>query len=513
METFGWVMVTILFSLAGGTAGFFIKKSTLKREKEKMKKKIEEQHKKIKESIKLKTQNIIMDAKDKAFKIREEAKKEEIAGRQKNDNFHNLLTKKEEKIDNQISENEKSKQEYQKKKKKIEEIKEELKNEQEKQIKKLEEITNTSKEEAKEILLKKVEKNIEEELAKRIKNGEKRIKTNVKDVAKKIIVTAIQKYSSDVTMETTVKMVPLSDDDMKGRIIGREGRNINSFEKVTGVDVIIDDIPNSIIISSFDPMRRYMAKKTMQILIEDGRIHPARIEEVYKKVIEETEELMYKLGEKALYDVNVTGITSELTKVIGKLRFRTSYGQNVLKHSIECAYLAEMIASEVGADAKLVKKAAILHDIGKVISHEKSGSHAKVGAELAKKNGIDEKIVNCIEAHHEETEAKSVEAIIIQAADAISASRPGARRETLSSYLKRIEELETLCQEFDGVKKVYAIQAGREVRVIVSPEEIDDTSAIKLAKNMAKKVENDLNYPGEIKISVLRETRVEEFAR
>jgi len=504
-----WILITALSLMVGAVAGFFTRKDRL----EQKEKELDETHRKLHDQAKSEAKEIVLEAKDKALKIEEEAKKDEAMRREKLDSLQERLLKKESNMEHQITNNEKIREELEKKRKAIEEIKEKIKALHEEEVKQLEKVTNLKKEDAKEILLERIEKDYSEELAYQIKKKEEEIKETADEEARNIIALAVQKYASEVTMESTITTVDLPNDEMKGRIIGREGRNINAFEQTTGIDVIVDDTPGSILISGFDLMRRYIAKKTLEALIEDGRIHPARIEESFHKVQESTKKLLKKFGEKAVYDTGVAGLPKEIVELIGRLRFRTSYGQNILKHSIETCYIASALAAELGADVTLTKKAGLLHDIGKAIDHEVDGSHAKIGADVARKYNIDEKIINCIEAHHEEVEANSVEALIIQAADAISASRPGARRETLTSYVKRLEELERIARSFEGVDKSYAVQAGREVRVFVRSEEVDDLKTIKLSKDIAGRIERDLSYPGQVKVSVIREMRAVDVAK
>ncbi|HEB10431.1 MAG TPA: ribonuclease Y, partial [Spirochaetales bacterium] len=331
--------------------------------------------------------------------------------------------------------------------------------------------------------------------------------------SREIIVSTIQRIATDISAEVTISMVSLPNDEMKGRIIGREGRNIRTLETLTGVDIIIDDTPEAVVISCFDPIRKEIARVALERLITDGRIHPARIEEVVEKVTKEVSQTVFEEGERILFELAIHGLNNEGIRALGRLHFRTSYGQNVLNHSKEVAILAGMIASEVGADVQLSKKAALLHDIGKGIETDGEGNHAEIGAELAKRIGEEPKVVNAIAAHHNDEEPNSLEAVIVQIADAISASRPGARRETLDAYLKRLENLEKIAQGFTGVEKTYAIQAGRELRIMVNNDSVDDAGARSLAKDIAKKIEAELKYPGRIKVTIIRETRIIEFAR
>ncbi len=363
------------------------------------------------------------------------------------------------------------------------------------------------------MLLKHYEKEYSNDIVEHLQKVEENLKEEADDKAKDIIVHSIQRYASEVASESTATIVDLPNDEVKGRIIGREGRNINAFETKTGVDVIVDDTPGSILISGFDLMRRYIAKRSLEELIQDGRIHPARIEETIDKVTKEVNKLIKESGEKACFELGITGFQPDLIKLIGRLRFRTSYGQNILKHSVEVGFLCAGIAGELGADIEAAKKAGFLHDIGKAVDHEIEGSHAIIGGSIARKFGLSDHIVNAIESHHEEVKPESVEALIVAAADAISSSRPGARRESLESYIKRLKELEAVANSFEGVKKTFAIQAGREVRVIVSPEDIDDVKMKTLSFDIARKIEGDLAYPGEIKVNVIRETRSVEYAK
>jgi ribonuclease Y len=346
-----------------------------------------------------------------------------------------------------------------------------------------------------------------------MKQEEERAREEAERKAKELVAMAIQRCASDHAAETTVSTVTLPSDDVKGRIIGREGRNIRTFENLTGINLIIDDTPDAVTLSSFDPVRREIARRTLEKLIADGRIHPARIEEVYTKVRDEIEEEFREVGEEAIFETGLAGIHPELVKTLGKLKFRTSYGQNVLKHSLEVAFLAGLMAGDLGLDVKMAKRAGLLHDIGKALDHEVEGPHALIGAEFARRYKEPDIVVNAIEAHHGEVPYRSIEAVLIQAADAISASRPGARRETLESYIKRLEKLEEIAQSYEGVEKCYAMQAGREIRVIVKPTEMSDEDADILARTVAKRIEEEMQYPGQIKVTVIREHRAIEYAR
>ena len=389
---------------------------------------------------------------------------------------------------------------------KVEEIKKQ-------QIDELEKVSGLSKKDAREMVLKKVEEMMNLEIASYIKERESEAKLEVDKKAKDMLVSCMQRYAADVANEQTVTVVTLPNDEMKGRIIGREGRNIRTIEAVTGVDLIIDDTPEAIVLSSFDPYRREIARVTLETLIKDGRIHPTRIEELYDKVTNEMNVKVREYGESALFELGLTKMDPELVELVGKLHFRTSFGQNVLQHSIEVAQLSGLMAAELGENETLAKRAGLLHDIGKAIDHEVEGSHVTLGSELAKKYKEHEVVINTIESHHGDTEATNVIAVIVAVADALSASRPGARSDSLENYVKRLEELENIASDIEGVEKSYAVQAGREVRVIVKPEEVDDLGSYKIARDIKNKIEENLQYPGTIKVTVVRETRAIEEAK
>ena len=381
------------------------------------------------------------------------------------------------------------------------------------EMKRLEEISSYSKEKAKEVLMKRVENEVSLEMVNLIKEKEREAKLVANEKARDLIVSSMQRYAEDVASEQTVSTITLPNDEMKGRLIGREGRNIRTIEAVTGVDLIIDDTPEAIVISSFDPLRREIAKVTIETLIKDGRIHPARIEEVYDKVAKDIDNKITEMGTETLFNLGITNVEPDLVHFIGKLHFRTSYGQNALKHSIEVANLTGLMASELGENVALAKRAGLLHDIGKAIDFEIEGSHVEIGLDIAKKYHEDPVVINAIASHHGDEEKTSVISCLVEIADTLSAARPGARNDSLENYIKRLEQLEEIGDSFEGVKKSYAMQAGRELRVMVKPEEVDDMSSFKMARDLKQRIENELQYPGTIKITVIRETRVQEEAK
>lgn len=399
------------------------------------------------------------------------------------------------------------------KQKEIQEKQMELEETKDEQIKLLEKIAGYSKKEARELIMKKVEDMMNLEITSYIKDREAEAKLQADKSSKEMLVGAMQRYAADIAGEQTVTVVNLPNDEMKGRIIGREGRNIRTLESVTGVDLIIDDTPEALVLSSFDPYRREIARLTLETLIKDGRIHPSRIEEVYDKTIKEMQANLIEIGNNALFELGITKMEPELVETIGKLQFRTSYGQNALKHSLEVANLAGLLASELGENITLAKRAGLLHDIGKAIDHEVEGSHVELGANLARKYGENETVINAIESHHGDSEPTSIISTLVAIADTLSASRPGARNDSLENYIKRLTELEQIGSDVEGVEKAYAVQAGRELRVIVKPEEIDDLESHKVAREIKNKIEENLQYPGTIKVVVVRETRVTEEAK
>ena len=460
-----------------------------------------------------KAKELLVEAKDEIHRNRQEAEKDIRERRRELDRIERRIIQKEETLDKKAENIEKKEQTIQNKEKEVERYQADLEIIRTQQLKELERLSGLSAEEAKNVLLYNVEQEIRQEMAIMIKRLETEAKEEADKKAKNIVSLAIQRCAADVVSETTVSVVALPNDEMKGRIIGREGRNIRTFESLSGVDLIIDDTPEAVILSSYDPIRREIARVALENLVSDGRIHPARIEEMVEKAKRDIDQEVRELGEQAAFDVGVHGLHPELIKLLGRLKYRTSYGQNVLNHSIEVAHLAGIMASELEVDVMLAKRSGLLHDIGKAIDHEVTGPHIEIGVDLAKKYRESKEVIHAIAAHHGDVEPESIEAILVQAADAISASRPGARRETLEAYIKRLEKLETLAESFTGVDKTYAIQAGREIRIVVKPEEIDDLHAINLSRDIAQKVEQELEYPGQIKVVVLRETRAVEYAK
>jgi len=455
----------------------------------------------------------IIEAKEEAHKIRNDVDKEVRERRNEIQKSERRLFQKEESVDRKLDNIEKRENNLTKKEKSLEEKDKEIETFIEKQIEELEKISGYTRDEAKDILLKELEKDIRHDASVLIKEIETEAKEEANKKANEIIIGAIQRCAADHVAESTVSVVPLPNDEMKGRIIGREGRNIRAIETLTGIDLIIDDTPEAVILSGFDPVRREIARLTLEKLIVDGRIHPARIEEMVNKSTKEVNNIIKEEGEQACFETGVHNLHPELVKLLGRLKYRTSYGQNALKHSIEVSHLAGLMASELGFDSRMAKRAGLLHDIGKAMDHEVEGTHVEIGVNICKKYKESGKVINAIAAHHGDVEPNTLEAVLIAASDALSAARPGARRETLDSYIKRLEKLEEIANTTNGVDKSYAIQAGREIRIAVKPDQVKDDEVAILARDISKKIEEELEYPGHIKVNVIRETRAIDYAK
>lgn len=462
---------------------------------------------------KSKASDIVLKAKDEAIKLVEDAKKEDIERRKTWDKTESRLAEREGNLDKKLDELDKRSENLRTQEDELESLKNEIRDIRARQQEKLEKIAGLKKKEAADKLMEMTERDIKEDLKGLVAKLQNEARDNAEEKAQLILVSAMERMSSEVTAERTVTAIKLTDDEMKGRIIGKEGRNIQALQRATGVDILVDDTPGMIILSSFDPLRRQVARLTLEMLMKDGRIHPGRIEEVVAKAEKEIEKEVVRAGEDAAREVGVVGIPKEMIQLLGELKFRTSYGQNVLMHSTEMAHMAGLIAEEIGADVRVTKTATLLHDVGKAVTHKIEGKHHHIGAELARKYGMSDDIVHAIEAHHDDIEATTPEALVVRVCDALSAARPGARNISAENFAERMRDLENIANSFKGIQKSYAISAGREVRVIVTPEAIDDLSAIKLARDIANKIESTMQYPGTIKINVIRETRAIEYAK
>lgn len=503
------LIIGVISLAIGAVAGYLARQTMAKRQADSAESKAE----KTLADAKISAKEIMLEAKDNAVKTLEEAKEQERERQNQITRFEQRLEKREKEVDQKEEETNQIKRDLQEKVKKVKEIEASVEDLEKQKGLKLQEVAALTKDDAKNLLLEEVEKEYKEDILKRITSLEEEGKTELDARAKDIMVYAMQRYASGHAAETTTTSLTIPNEEVKGKIIGKEGRNIKALEHLTGVEIVVDETPNAIIISAFDPIRRYIAKFSLERLIADGRIHPAKIEEVVEKVKSELASKIKEAGEAAVYDVGLTGINPKIIQLIGRLRFRTSYGQNALLHSLEVAHLAGSIAAEIGADVNVAKKAGLFHDIGKAIDHEVQGTHVEIGKMLLKKFDVSEDIIKAMQSHHEDYPFESTEAVIIHVADALSASRPGARKDTFENYLQRLEDLEGIATEIDGVDKAYAIQAGRELRVFVSPLKMDDLGAKKLAKNVADRIEEELKYPGEIKVTVIRETRAVEYAK
>ena len=516
----GIILAAILALVFGAVASwlvyrFYVRKNvgSVKQECDKLRETAQVEAKEFLKEAKL-------EAREEQQRLRSEVDKEirekraEVARNEQRVNQRDeQLGKREAILDHKSDMLDEKKAELEEKESEIEGLQLEIKDAHSKMIQELEKVSQLSQEDAKHILMTELLDDAKKEAAAEAKEIENKAKEEANKEAKKIIGLAIQKCAAEHTSESTISAVPLPNEEMKGRLIGRVGRNIRSIENATGVDLIIDDTPDVVTVSGFDPMRREIAKITIERLVADGRIHPAKIEETVDKVRKEIENQVKEAGENAAFDANIYGLHPEIIKLLGRLKYRTSYGQNVLEHSLEVSYLAGVMAAELGADVKVAKRAGLLHDIGKAVDHELEGTHVQIGVDIAKKFKESRAVVHAIEAHHGDVEPQTVEAVLVQAADAISSSRPGARRESLENYVKRLEQLEGVANSFEGVEQSFAIQAGREIRVMVKPEKVDDAAMAFMAKDIAKKIENELDYPGQIKVSVIRETRQTEYAK
>lgn len=506
--------VAVAAALAIGTlAGYILRKNIAEGKlsaAEIQAEKILDEARRSAEGVKKET---LVEAKEEAYKLKNDMEQEIRERRNEAQRQERRLVQKEETLDRKADQMEKKEEALQKAEQELSKQKKSLTELMQKQLEELERISGLSFDQAKDLLLSRVESEIKHETAMIIKENEAQVREESDRRARNIISLAIQRCAADHVAETTVSVVALPNDEMKGRIIGREGRNIRTLETLTGIDLIIDDTPEAVILSGFDPVRREVARIALEKLILDGRIHPGRIEEMVEKAKKEVEQSIREEGEQATFETGVNGLHPELIRLLGRLRYRTSYGQNVLKHSIEVAYLAGMMAAEIGADVTLAKRAGLLHDIGKAIDHEIEGSHTAIGADLAKKYRESEEVIHGIAAHHGDEPFRSVEAVLVAAADAISAARPGARRETLEAYIKRLEKLEEIANAFEGVDKSYAIQAGREIRIIVKPDKVDDVGSALMAREIVKQIEGNMEYPGQIRVVVIRETRAVDHAK
>lgn len=508
MESYVYVLVCLV-SILSVLTGYFVRQLIANQQIRSAQKAA----RKLLDDAAVKHKEVLLDAKEEATRLRKAAEAENKEHRLEIQRVEHRLTQKEQTLDQKTELVERRDRNLSSKERDIERIKDELQVLKKKEVEQLEALSNVSSEEAKQLLLQTIESEVKDEAARQVRTWENEVREEANRRAQEILATTVQRCTTDVVSEITVSSVPLPSDEMKGRLIGREGRNIRALEQATGVDLIVDDTPEVVTISSFDPVKREVARIALNKLILDGRIHPARIEEVVEKVKVEVEDIIHNAGEQTAYEAGVPGLHLELIKSLGKLKFRTSYGQNVLLHSIEVAHLAGMLANEIGANSAASRKAGLLHDIGKAIDYHVEGPHALIGADLVKQWDKSPEVAQAIAEHHGEALTSSVIGFIVAAADAISGSRPGARRESVEQYLKRVRDLEDIASSFPGIEKTFAIQAGREVRIMVKPEEIDDLTAIRLARDISKKIEESLTYPGQIKVVVVRETTVVDYAK
>jgi ribonuclease Y len=516
-----WYIVLLIFASGIGLyLGYLLRKYTAEKKIKNAETKAKEILEEAKREVENRRKELQLEAKEEILRLRQEFEQQTKERRQQLSELEKRLNLKEENLDRRLELLDKKEKDIQIKMEGLVHKEETLKNKEAQLVQlineekeRLQKISSLSPEEAKKILLARLEEDLTVEKAVLIKKMEEELLQQADKKAKDILSMAIQRCAAEHTVESTISVVNLPNEEMKGRIIGREGRNIRALEMATGVDVIIDDTPEAVTLSCFDPVRREIARISLERLIADGRIHPARIEEIVEKTTKELEENIKEEGERTILEIGVTGLHPELVKLVGRLKYRTSFGQNALQHAKEVSYLLGMMAAELNLDWRLARRIGLLHDIGKAVDHQVEGTHAKIGAELAKKFGESQEVVNAIEAHHEETAFQNIYAVLTCAADAVSASRPGARRETLETYIKRLEKLESIANLFKGVEKSYAIQAGREIRVIVEPNKISDAEIVNLARDIRKKIEEDMEYPGQIKVTVIRETRAIEYAK
>lgn len=502
-----------LVAVIASAAGYFVRKlsaeATIKSAEEEAKRIVQDAER----DAETKKREALVEAREEIHKSRSEMEREARERRAELNQFERRVTQKEESLDRRSEALERKEEALHRKNREVDQLQVEVDTTLEKQRQELERISRLTADEARELILKTVEDEVKHETAILIRELETQAREEAEKKARDIISLAIQRTAADHVAESTVSVVALPNDDMKGRIIGREGRNIRALETLTGIDLIIDDTPEAVILSGFDPVRREIARIALERLIADGRIHPARIEEMVEKARKEVDAVIRDAGEQATLDADVHGLHPEIIKLLGRLRFRTSYGQNMLKHSVEVAHLAGIMAAELGVDARLAKRAGLLHDIGKAVDHEVEGTHIEIGIDLLRKYKENEDVIHAMACHHGDYEAESVEAVLVTAADSISAARPGARRETLESYIKRLQKLEEISSSFEGVEKSYAIQAGREVRIMVKPDRVNDATAVQLSRDIVKRIEAELEYPGQIKVTVIRETRAVDYAK
>lgn len=508
-QVLSWLVAVVIGLAIGAVVGYLFRQYTAAREIAQTRL----EHQLLVEEAQAQAKEILLAARDEALKIKDEAEAEQKRKRLDLQKAEERLARRREEYEQKLERLEAREKKLNQRQSQLDKQASELDKLQKARVEELQRIAEMSREEAKKLLLEAVENETRDEMAARIRQIEAEAREEAEKRARELITLAVQRVASDQVSEITVSAVPLPSDEMKGRIIGRSGRNIRAIEKATGVDIVVDDTPEAITISSFDPVRREIARRSLEKLIQDGRIHPGRIEKLVEDARAEVEQIIKEEGERAAVEVGVTGLHPEILKLLGRLKFRTSYGQNQHAHAIETARLAGILAAELGADVKTAKLGGLLHDLGKAIDHEFEGTHAQLGAEFAKRYGVPQKVVNIISSHHHEEEQQSLEAIIVEAADAISGARPGARRESLETYLKRVKDLEDIANSFQGVAQAYAIQAGREVRIVVKPEEIDDLAAIRLSKDIAAKIQETMQYPGQIRVTVIRETRAVDFAK